>query len=148
MLILDFIASVGELYEMQMAPLSRAFGLTAMELSILLFLANNPEYDTATEIVKKRHLTKSHVSISLRSLEARGYIRKEHRDGDRKTAHLTLLPAADEITAEGQKQQAEFLSVLTGQFSAEEIAGLRSCITRMNDNVLDALKIRKEAPSI
>ena len=33
--------------------------------SILLFLANNPEYDTASEIVRVRQLTKSHVSASI-----------------------------------------------------------------------------------
>lgn len=140
MTFLDFMASVNELYEKRMAPLCKSSGLTAMELSILLFLANNPDYDTATEIVKKRHLTKSHVSVSLRDLEGRGFIRKEHRNGDKKNAHIALLPAADEIIREGQKTQKEFLSVVTDSFSPEEIGSLRSCIDRMNKNVLAALQ--------
>ncbi len=76
MSIIDFIASFSELYEKRMAPVSTSFDLTAIELSIILFLANNPEYDTAKDIVNKRHLTKSHVSVSLRDLEERGYIKK------------------------------------------------------------------------
>ncbi len=140
MLFIDFISSCDELYEKKMSPVSSSFGLTSMELSILLFLANNPGYDTATEIVKKRHLTKSHVSISLRSLEERGFIRKEHKNGDHRTVHLVLLPAADGIIREGQRAQKEFLSVLTEHFSSEEIGHLQEYIERINENVLTALK--------
>lgn len=57
-----------DLYGKMLAPVCERYGLTYMELTILLFLANNPRYDTATEIVKFRHLTKSHVSLTVRSL--------------------------------------------------------------------------------
>ena len=42
-------------------------------------LANNPQYDTATQIVRYRHLAKSHVSVSIRSLQERGLILGEHK---------------------------------------------------------------------
>ena len=42
--------------------------ITFMEFTVLMFLSNNPEYDTASEIVKYRHLSKSHVSMSLKTL--------------------------------------------------------------------------------
>ncbi len=137
--ILDFIASFSELYEKRMAPVSTSFDLTAMELSILLFLANNPDYDTARDIVKKRHLTKSHVSVSLRDLEERGYIRKDHRNGDNRTAHLVLLSASDDIVRKGQKAQSKFLSDVTSGFSAAEKKHFQSFIDRMNENVLSSL---------
>ena len=38
------------------------YDLTQMEFDILMFLANNPQFDTAAEIVRIRKLTKSHVS--------------------------------------------------------------------------------------
>lgn len=139
MSIIDFMASFNELYEKCMSPVSKTFDLTSMELSILLFLANNPEYDTASEIVRKRHLTKSHVSISLRDLEERGFIKKEHRNGDNRTVHLALLPAADQIISEGQRVQKEFLSVLTDSFPPEEIRQLQTYIEHINQNVLTAL---------
>ena len=50
-----------------------------MEFNILLFLANNPEFDTAARITKKRAFTKSHVSMSVRSL------------GRARTAHWGIL---------------------------------------------------------
>lgn len=140
MSIIDFMASVAELYDRRMALISSSFNLTAMELSILLFLANNPDYDTARDIVEKRHLTKSHVSISLRDLMERGFIRKEHRNGNNRTVHLVLLPASDEIVCKGQKAQAAFLSIVTNGFSPTEMENFYSYINRMNNNILSALQ--------
>lgn len=137
---LEFIASVTELYDLKMKPIAEYFGLTAMELSILLFLANNPEYDTATEIVEIRHLTKSHVSTSVRSLEEKEYLKKEHRNGDNRTTHLVLLPSSQEIINAGRKAQADFMSVLTEGFSENEIRKLDEFANRMNDNVCRVLK--------
>jgi len=139
MSVLDFITSFSELYEKRMAPISTSFDLTAMELSILLFLANNPGYDTAKEIAEKRHLTKSHVSISLRSLEEKGYIRKERRNGDNRTYHIVLLSASDDIVSEGKKAQIEFLSDITAGFSDTEVKTIESYIDRMNGNALSSL---------
>lgn len=148
MSIIDFITSFFELYERRMAPISTSFDLTAMELAILLFLANNPEYDTAKDIVEKRHLTKSHVSISLRDLEERGFIRKERRDGNNRTFHLVLLPSSADIIREGQTAQEKFLSSVTSGFSAKDTELLQSYIDRMNENVLSSLQqLRKEGSS-
>ena len=59
------------LYERTVMPVCRAFGLTYMEFTVLMFLVNNPQYDTAAQIVKIRRLAKSHVSISVKGLQER-----------------------------------------------------------------------------
>lgn len=137
---LEFIASETELYSLKMRPIADSYGLTAMELSILLFLANNPEHDTATEIVGMRHLTKSHVSTSVRFLEEKGYLKKEFRNGDHRTTHLVLLPSSQKIIRSGRKAQTEFISILTCNFTEDEIRKLKEFVGRMNDNVSGALK--------
>jgi len=140
---IDFVSSFTELYDRQMAPISKAHDLTSMELSILLFLANNPNYDTAKDIVSKRNLTKSHVSISLRELEERGFVKKERRNGNNKTLHIVLLPASHKAVYEGQKAQAEFFSTIMSDFSKKDTEIFLSYIARINENIttsLDALK--------
>ena len=47
-----------------------------MEYDILMILHNNPQHNTAAEIVKVRKSTKSHVSSSLKNLESRGLIER------------------------------------------------------------------------
>ena len=66
------------------------YELTYMEFTVLMFLANNPQYDTATQIVRYRHLAKSHVSVSIRSLQERGLILGEHKGGNHRTIHLSV----------------------------------------------------------
>ena len=50
------------LYARCIEEVCTAYKLTRMELDILLFLANNPCYDTATDIIEIRYLAKSQVS--------------------------------------------------------------------------------------
>ncbi len=145
MKVLEFIASELELYEQQMKPVCERYALTSMELAILLFLANNPGLDTATDIVEKRHLTKSHVSMSVRSLVEKGYLKKEHRNSDNRTHHLVLLPASQKIVSVGKERQAEFLSLIMKGFSEEETEQMEKFISRMNDNVLQAQKGSRNA---
>lgn len=115
-------------------------GVTRMELDILLFLANNPCFDTATDIVEKRYLTKSHVSSSVKLLEARGYLRREYAQGNRKTAHLKICDAAAATVRDGQAAQQHFFSIVMNGLSYEEIHTLKSCYDRMFDNINIFLK--------
>jgi len=137
--VLDFIASTQELYQRYMVPVCNSYNLTSMELAILLFLANNPQYDTATDIIEKRHLTKSHVSISIRSLEERGFLKKEYRNGNHRTSHLVLLPASKKVVKEGQKTQKQFLSVLARGFDAAEMNLIKKQLVHVYENVTDEL---------
>ena len=58
-----------KIYDRTMEPLCSQYHISRMELDILLFLANNPGYDTAKDIVCQKRFTKSHVSTSLHLLE-------------------------------------------------------------------------------
>lgn len=55
-------------YDGCMARAMAATGLNRMELDVLLFLANNPEQDTAAAMVRLRGLSKSHVSAAVEEL--------------------------------------------------------------------------------
>lgn len=55
-------------YELLSGAVCDRYELTQMEYDILMFLHNNPQNNTAAEIVKIRKSTKSHVSTSLKTL--------------------------------------------------------------------------------
>lgn len=114
--------------------------ITRMELDILLFLANNPRYDTATDIIEIRYLSKSHVSSSIKSLEQQGYLRKEYASQNRKTAHLKICGAAMDIIRDGKEAQEHFLSTMLAGFSPEEINHLRMYHARILHNINSTLK--------
>jgi len=133
--ILDFISLISDSYLKIVHPVCEKYGLTATEFDILLFLANNPEYDTATEIVEKRHIVKSHVSISVKSLEQRGYIERTYKDNNRRTIHLKICASAEEAIKAGQKAQFLFYKILTRDIPKEQLENLQNCFELMQENL-------------
>ena len=77
-------------YELLSGEVCDRYGLTQMEYDILMFLHNNPQHNTAAEIVKIRKSTKSHVSTSLKDLENKGLIKKIQSEDNKFIAELFL----------------------------------------------------------
>lgn len=110
-------------------------GLIKTEMDILLFLHNNPGFDTATDIVKHRHLSKSHVSKSIQSLKERGYLTTFYQGTNRRTVHLTLTDAANPAIIDGLRAQERFSSILLADFTEEEKVQFQTYLCRIADNL-------------
>lgn len=134
-------AAIESLYTATVSPVCEKHGLTYMEFTVLMFLANNPQFDTASAIVRYRHLTKSHVSVSVRSLEDRGLVKGEHHERDRRAIHLTVLAAADAIVADGREAQQSFARILFSGFSEQESRQFTSLMMRIDKNILDHTEV-------
>ena len=100
------------LYSFCMDPVCKKYNVNRTELDILLFLANNPQYDTAADIVNVRFLARSYVSISIKELERLGYLEGRYNPGNHKTIHLSILEPAAALVADGQRAQQDFYSIL------------------------------------
>ena len=131
---------VEEVYKNMVAPVCEKYGLTYMEFTILMFLTNNPQYDTATQIVKYRHLAKSHVSISIRSLQERGLVLGVHREGNHRTIHLSVSEKAADMIADGRAAQTRFFEVIFAGFSKEEMEKLQQFTEHVNRNAKEYMK--------
>lgn len=131
----DHYAAGEKLYEKTVAPICEAHHLTYMEFTVLMFLANHPQYDTATEVVKYRHLSKSHVSLSIRGLLDRGLLLAAHRGDNHRTIHLTLTETAAPIILDGRAAQKAFRNTLFSGFSDSEVDMLTQLLSRMDDNI-------------
>ena len=77
----------------QFAPLLAEADLTMREVHVLLFLANNPGYDTARDISELRGLSKSQVSQAVELLAAEGFLLRTPDEADRRVVHLSITPA-------------------------------------------------------
>lgn len=111
------------------------YDMIKTEMDILLFLYNNPGYDTATDIVKHRHLSKSHVSKSIQSLKERGYLTAFYQGSNRRTIHLKLCDAARPAVMEGLKAQERFVSILLADFTEEEKTQFQKYLCRIINNM-------------
>lgn len=113
-------------YELLSSKVCNEYGLTQMQYDILMFLYNNPQHNTAADIVKIRKSTKSHVSTSLKGLEDRGLIKRLQSAENKKHIEIVLLEKAMPIIEDGIKAQKDFASnVLSGLTNEEK----RICIS-------------------
>ena len=130
---------MAKLYSGLFGPLLEKYGLSQLEVDILLFLANNPPFDTARDIVEKRHIAKSHVSAGVESLTRRGLLERCRQGGNRKTIHLRLTDQSAPIVREGREVQQRYGKLLLDGFSIQEQEQLFHFLERVGENVETAL---------
>ena len=137
---IDHYASGEYLYDRMCAPVCQQYGLTHMEFVVLMFLANNPGYDTAAQIVRYRRLTKSHVSLAVRALLEKQYLIGTDGVDDRRTIHLSLTEDAEEIVTAGRKIQQEFFRTIFRGFTREEQDQMAQFMIRIDQNIKENIQ--------
>ena len=131
----DIMAKAQKGYARLLDPICKKYDLTRNELDVLLFLANNPSYDRAVDIVQNRGLSKSHVSLSISNLERRGLLTRTEDPNDRRTIHLALTDSAREVTEAGQMAQKRFFSYLHQGVTQEQIQLMVEFAQRVSENI-------------
>ena len=126
-----------KLYKSVAADLCEKYDLTLMEFHVIMFLANNPECDTASQIVEKRNITKSHVSISVNSLQKKGLISCKNKGEHNRCISLKVTEKAEPIIRDGRAAQESYREILYKDFTEEEISCLNDYLKRMNNNVIE-----------
>ena len=111
--ILSYAQHYKKYYTVQFEGAAAAYGLNQLEIDILLFLHNNPELCTASDICRYRALAKSNVSAAVERLRSRG------------------------VLAEIQRRSIE---PLFADFTLEEQQALQDYLRRMDANILRCLQ--------
>ena len=138
--VLAFVQHYKKFYTSQFESAAVRHGLNQLEIDILLFLHNNPDCRTASDICRYRGLAKSNVSAAVERLRARGV--------------LTVCPAPDNrrqrllgFTADGQRIATALAEIqhrtvepLFEGFTAEEQQRLQEYLSRMDANIQRQLK--------
>ena len=123
------------LFEQMISPLRKQYGITLMEYYILCFLLEYPNQNTAADIVKMRNFTKSHVSISVHSLQEKGFLIGEYQDGNRKTIRLKMTEQAMQFTKQARSIKDDFLQILFAGFDNDDMDTFRNYIYRIEENI-------------
>ena len=100
---IEFARKTALAYGAVCRPLCQELGLAQTAFDILLFLANNPTYKTARDIVEVRHIKANLVSIHVDRLVREGYLTRQAVAGDRRKVELrctdrALMAGIDEPT--------------------------------------------------
>ena len=65
------LSLIANSYAMEKRAVMEKYDMTSIEVDVMLFLANNPQFDTAAEIVSIRKIAKSHVACGIQTDGAR-----------------------------------------------------------------------------
>ena len=103
---LQFSKQFGKYCEHRFTPLSQRHGLSMREINVLLFLANNPGFDTARDITEYRGISKSQVSQAVEFLVELSYLTRTPDPDDRRLLHLALTEEGLALARECKAVQA------------------------------------------
>ena len=131
----DIMGMAKKNYGRCLEPICKKWDLTRNELDILLFLYNNPEFDRAADIVSRRGIAKSHVSLGVASLEEKGLLQRVFDENDRRTAHLKLDSSGQTIAAQARQRQLRYFSALYQGISQEEFETWQKITQKIYSNI-------------
>ena len=140
-IMMEYAQHFQRLYQRSFQTAGEELGLSQLEMGIRLFLRNNPELNTARDVVALRGFAKSNVSSAIEKLADSGWLRVEPDPESRRVKRLVLLPGREMDTLT-QCQEACFEAMLS-EFSTDERDNLRSLMARLDANVQRALEERK-----
>ena len=126
--LLRFSQQFQKFYARQFLPVAERAHLTMREIHVLLFLANNPGYDTARDIAVLRGLSKSQVSQAVDLLAAEGLLHRAHDCQDRRIVHLAVTGQGQPLVRECQAIQERCSQRLLSALTPEEQAQFRSLL--------------------
>lgn len=127
-------------YKAAQKKVCKAWNVPEVSLDILLFLANNPEYTTARDIVEVRSIKANLVSQHVDRMVREGYLCRKEVQGDRRKRDLSLTEKAMPIIEAGRKMQTDFFETLFHGISEEEKRAFFETMDIMSRNMDKILK--------
>ena len=121
-------------------PLCQKLHLPQTAFDILMFLANNPNYKTARDIVEVRHIKANLVSINVDKLVQEGYLERRPVASDRRKTELVCNEKAAPIIEQGHQVQSAFIARLVENLSEEQLKAFFDVMNVMSKNLDNLLE--------
>lgn len=126
-------------YSAMCKPLCQQIKLPQTALDILMFFANNPQYQTARDVVEIRRLKANLVSVNVDKLVQEGYLERKSAPDDRRKTLLFCTGKAESIIEKGRAVQELFRERLlenTDEQSREIFFHIIETMEQNMDNIL------------
>ncbi len=130
-----FAQKMSVAYQEQFKVLCKKFHLSQTAFDILLFLANNPQYKTARDIVEIRRLKANLVSMNVNRLVDEGYLERKEVPKDRRKTELLCTKKAQPIIQKGQELQNQFFTLLFEKVKPEQKQVFFEVVQQMVNNL-------------
>ncbi len=128
-------------YESFCIPLCKKYQLNQSDLDLILFIANNPMYNTAKDVCEIRGIKKGIVSVTTERLVQSGYLIRKNDIHDRRIQRLCLTEKCQPIIADGREMQTHFFTSITAGLTDEELKLYQELSEKIRNQVI---KLEKE----
>lgn len=110
-----------EVYEYLCHPVCEFGGIQQGELNILLFLANNPDKNTAIDVHRCGGMKQSMISTLVEKLVQRDYLERQPIPGDRRKVKLVCTPKAAPVIEKGRAVQKKLRQYMIADISPQDL---------------------------
>lgn len=138
-----FAEKAMKIYENCCLPVCKANGINQTAFDVIMFLFNNPEYNTARDICEIRGIRSGIASVAVENLAQNGYLERKRDTEDRRIQRLILTEKARKVTEEGRAAQKEFFDILCSGISREEMQMYEIITGKMAANVMESSPKRR-----
>ena len=132
---MEFAIKTAQAYNAVCKPLCQELKLPQTAFDILMFLANNPDRRTASDIVEFRHIKANLVSMNVDRLVKEGYLERREVPGDRRKCRLVCTEKASDVIARGREAQEAFSQQLTEGLTEEDLEICFRCFAVFGENM-------------
>ena len=136
----EFARKISLAYNKTCKELCLELNLPQTALDILMFLANNPQYRTARDIVEVRKIKANLVSVHVDRLVKEGYLERRSVEGDRRKTELICTQKAQPVIEKGGQLQEAFKEQLFSGMDKKMQRQMEEMVRRMEQNLDEILK--------
>lgn len=136
----DFITvtqKFSHVYQSFCAPVCKKYNLSQSAFDLILFLANNPSFNTARDVCDIRGLKKGIVSVVTEQLVQGGYLVRENDPADRRIQRLLLTDSSISIVTDGRMAQRQFIKGISSGLSETELEQYRMITEKIKENIIE-----------
>ena len=130
--VLAFVQHYKKFYTSQFESAAVRHGLNQLEIDILLFLHNNPDCRTASDICRYRGLAKSNVSKAVEHLRTMGLLTVSPAADNRRQRMLGFTDAAAPLVQELHAIQQAATAAVTADLTPAEAQAMQDYMARMD----------------
>lgn len=140
---IEFAHNFHQAYCIRCSPVCRELEMPRTAFDILMFLGNNPAYNTAKDIVELRGLKPNLVSVNVERLVRDGYLERQDFPGDRRKTVLLCTAKALPVIERGQELQKSFFEDIfrdVDEASRENFHRVMQAVERNLNTIMNAGK--------
>ena len=127
---------LANLYNDLTAPICKKYGVNQTGFDVLLFCANNPQYNTARDLCAVRGIKSGLASVAVEQLIQSGFLLRCTDETDRRIHRLVPTEKARPLIDEGREVQQFFTEALRQGITPEELAAFQSLTEKLTGNIV------------